>query len=72
MSKVRAPETRTRSGIQSGKSLRYKAKSKKLHGHENVNTAGIWDEGHEVSRTGGNGVRNLVETRFIVRSQQKP
>ncbi len=39
MSKVPARGTRIVSGIQSGMSLLNKAKSNKLHGHENVNTA---------------------------------
>ncbi len=46
MSKVLARGTRIVSGIQSGINLLGKTKSNKLHGHEDVNTAGIWDEGY--------------------------
>ncbi|XCH78707.1 MAG: hypothetical protein WHF31_14465 [Candidatus Dehalobacter alkaniphilus] len=44
MSKVPARGKRTVSGIRSGMSLPNKTKSNKLHGHEDVNMAGIWDE----------------------------
>ena len=50
MSKVPARGTQIVSGIQSGMSLLLKTKSNKLHGHENVNTAGIWDESYESYR----------------------
>jgi len=46
MSKVSARGTRTALGIQSGMSLHNKTKSNKLHGHEDVDAAGIWDEGY--------------------------
>jgi len=44
MSKVPARGIRIVSGIRSGMSLLNKTKSNKLHGHGDVNTAGIWDE----------------------------
>ncbi len=44
MSKVPVRGTRTESGEQSGTSLPFKTKSDKLHGHESVNSADIWDE----------------------------
>jgi hypothetical protein len=44
MSKIPARGTRIVSGIRSGMSLHNKTKSNKLHRHEDVNTAGIWDE----------------------------
>ncbi len=46
MSKVPARGTRIVLGIQSGMSLRNKTKSNKLHGHEDVDMAGIWDESY--------------------------
>ena len=46
MSKVPARGTRIILGIQNGMSLQNKTKSNKLHGHEDVNMAGIWDESY--------------------------
>ncbi len=61
MSKVPVRGTQIVSGIQSGTSLQYKAKSNKLHGHESVNTAGIWDEGYVSYRGRSHG---QVETEY--------
>ena len=46
-SKVPTRGTRIVSGIRSGISLHNKTKSNKLHGHEDVNTAGTWDDSAE-------------------------
>ena len=64
-SKVPARGTRIVLGIRSGKSLHYKTKSNKLHGHEDVNTAGIWDEGYASYRGRSHGrVEVEDETRL--------
>jgi hypothetical protein len=47
--------TRIASGIQSGMSLHDKTKSNKLHGHEDVNTAGTWDESYASYRGRSHG-----------------
>ena len=60
-----------------GMSLHDKAKSNKRHGHGTVNDVGTWNEsdlpyrGRSHGRVTGKTSR-MVETRFIVRSQQKP
>ena len=46
MSKIPVRGTRIILGIRNGMSLHIKTKSNKLHGHEDVNMAGIWDEGY--------------------------
>jgi len=60
-----------------GMSLHNKAKSNKRHGHETVNDVGTWNESDSSYHGRSHGrmeqqCRNAVETRFIVRSQQKP
>lgn len=67
MSKVLARGTRIILGIQSGMSLRNKTKSNKLHGHEDVNMAGIWDEGYVSYRGRSHG---RVETEYEARLKQ--
>lgn len=67
MSKVLARGTRIVSGIQSGINLLDKTKSNKLHGHEDVNTAGIWDEGYVSYRGRSHG---RVETEYEARLKQ--
>ncbi len=67
MSKVLARGTRIASGIQSGMSLPDKTKSNRLHGHENVNAAGMWDEGYVSYRGRSHG---RVETEYEARLKQ--
>ena len=67
MSKVPARGTRTILGIQSGISLHDKTKSNKLHGHEGVDMAGIWDEGYVSYRGRSHG---RVETEYEARLKQ--
>lgn len=67
MSKVPARGTRIVSGIQSGMSLPDKTKSNKLHGHEDVNTAGTWDEGYVAYRGRPHG---REETEYESRLKQ--
>jgi hypothetical protein len=60
-----------------GTSLLFKAKSNKRHGHGTVNDVGTWNESDSSYRGRSHGrvelkSRNAVETRFTVRSQQKP
>ncbi|HAN95815.1 MAG TPA: hypothetical protein DCQ17_09625 [Firmicutes bacterium] len=65
MSKVPARGTRITSGIRSGTSLHDKTKSNKLHGHEDVNVAGVWDEGYASYRGRSHGrVEVEDETRL--------
>ncbi len=67
MSKVPARGTRIISGIQSGMSLLDKTKSNKLRGHEDVNVAGIWDQGYASYRGRSHG---RVETEYEARLKQ--
>ncbi|HBY04936.1 MAG TPA: hypothetical protein DEH07_10560 [Desulfotomaculum sp.] len=55
MSKVPARGTRTVLGIRNGMSLLLKTKSNKLHGHEDVDMAGIWDESYASYRGRSHG-----------------
>jgi len=61
-----------------GMSLHNKAKSNKRHGHGTVNDVGTWNESDSSYRGRSHGrskrinFQAAVETRFIVRSQQKP
>jgi len=65
MSKIPARGTRIVSGIRSGISLPYKTKSNKLHGHEGVNTAGIWDESYASYRGRSHGrMERICEMRL--------
>jgi len=48
-------------------SLQHKTKSNKLHGHEGVNAAGIWDEGYGSYRGRPHG---RAETEYEVRLKQ--
>ena len=65
MSKFSARGTRIVSGIRSGMSLRYKTKSNKLHGHGDVNTAGIWDESYAPYRGRSHGrIERICEVRL--------
>lgn len=65
MSKVPARGTRIVSGIRSGISLQCKTKSNKLHGHEDVNAAGIWDESYASYRGRSHGrMERLSEMRL--------
>ncbi len=61
MSKVPARGTRIALGSQSGMSLQLKTKSNKLHGHEDVDAAGMWDEGYMSYRGRSHG---QVETEY--------
>lgn len=75
--KIPARGTRTSSGIWHGMSLQDKAKSNELHGHVSVNGAGTWKESESPYRGRSHGreeirIRITVETRFVMRSQQKP
>ena len=47
-------------GIQSGISLLDKTKSNKLHGHEDVNAAGTWDESYASYRGRSHGRRERI------------
>ena len=67
MSKVPARGIRIVSGIQSGMGLLNEAKYNKLHGHENVNTAGIWGESYVSYRGRSHG---QVETEYEARLKQ--
>jgi hypothetical protein len=67
MSKVPARGTRITSGIRSGTSLRNKTKSNKLHGHEDVNVAGLWDESYVPYRGRSHG---RVEAESSARLKQ--
>jgi hypothetical protein len=60
-----------------GTSLHNKAKSNKRHGHGTVNGVGTWNESDSSYRGRSHGReepkgRTAVETRFAVRSQQRP
>ncbi len=61
MSKVPTRGTQIILGIQSGMSLPNKTKSNKLHGHEDVDMAGAWDEGYASYRGRPHG---RVETEY--------
>ena len=64
-SKVPARGTRTTYGIRSGTSLLSKTKPNKLHGHADVDAAGVWDEGYASYRGRSHGrVKVESETRL--------
>jgi hypothetical protein len=67
MSKVPARGTRIVLGIRSGTSLPNKTKSNKLHGHDDVDTAGGWDEGYAPYRGRSHG---RAETEYETRLKQ--
>jgi hypothetical protein len=60
MSKFPDRGTRIVLGIRSGMSLPFKTKSNKLHGHEDVNTASIWDESYVSYRGRSHGRREQI------------
>ncbi len=65
MSKIPARGTQIVLGIRSGMSLPYKTKSNKLHGHGDVYTAGIWDEGYVSYRGRSHGrMKQICEMRL--------
>ena len=65
MSKVPTRGTRIVSGIQNGISLLNKTKSNKLHGHQDVNTAGTWDESYAAYRGRASGrMERVCEMRL--------
>lgn len=53
--KVPTRGTRIALGIRSGISLHNKTKSNKLHGHEDVDAAGTWDESYASYRGRSHG-----------------
>lgn len=65
MSKIPARGTRIVLGIQSGMSLQLKTKSNKLHGHGDVDMAGIWDESYVSYRGRSHGrMERICEIRL--------
>jgi len=65
MSKIPARGTRTILGIRSGMSLHDKTKSNKLHGHGDVDMAGIWEESYASYRGRSHGrIKRVREMRL--------
>ena len=65
MSKIPARGTRIVLGIRSGMSLPFKTKSNRLHGHGDVDTAGIWDESYASYRGRSHGrMKRICEMRL--------
>ena len=65
MSKIPARGTQIVLGIRSGISLPSKTKSNKLHGHEDVDAAGIWDESYASYRGRSRGrIKQICEIRL--------